>query len=645
MKAQQTDRLSGQSAENNISFGRHIGRYLAYWADPEPTPEDEQKLIHIGTRLGLELDKHNSYLELDDKQTLELLKKYNLICQPGQYDSPLLVEDKALYLPRYHRYESTVAQALLGLAERPASLIAAASEHGIAGHLANLFPDESDKVQNGRAQTNAKRVPEINWQRVAAATALHRHLTIITGGPGTGKTHTVACLLLLLLELLKHSGAEQEPRILLAAPTGKAATRLTESIRNFFQKPEIKDRHEEKLLAQMPGAAQTLHRMLGYRFLNGTFRFGANHKLDADWVILDESSMVDLRMMTQLLQALAPDTRLILLGDADQLVSVETGRVLGDICAQPKGRRWSESHASMLKNLTGYDFNDEVISEPLKVVNKTAGLDDCLCRLHKSHRFEGADGIGAFAEKVNQGDAEGALHILSAGHKRLQWYRDDDTSHLIQQAIDCYQEPYNFSQTLSATPEQERIREILEKFEKFRLLCITRHGPEGVIEVNRKVAAELRGGRTGLDTDFYPGRLIIITVNDYRLGLFNGDLGVILKSSKGSHRAWFVAPDNQLKSELVWELPEHESAFALTVHKSQGSEFGQIALMLPTQVQGDTAKLLTRETIYTAVTRAKDKVFIGAQEAMLTQAIRQRTVRHSGLQARLWGLSANEDDG
>ncbi len=481
------------------------------------------------------------------------LRASKVVGAPEEFTPLILDARDRLYLRRYWEYEQQLAKSI-----RSRAMSASPS----------MEADEKD------------------LQEVAAARAVANHFTVITGGPGTGKTRTVMRILALLLA---EPGGEKL-RIKLAAPTGKAAARLTESVRAV----------EEKL------AATTIHRLLGSLPGSPYFWHHAERPLGADVVIVDEASMVDLALMAKLVAAVPPTARLILLGDRDQLASVEAGNVLADICAA------AESAAP---------------NEP---------LHGAVVALHRNYRFAETGGIYRVSTAINAGDAEAALAALAEADGEVAWQPLPGAARLPpalrDPVIAGFRTYLEASDPLAA----------LSALQEFRILCAVRHGPFGVESLNA-IAEEILAGAGLLvpRRGWYAGRPIMITENNYNLALFNGDSGIVLPdpSAAGELRAFFLSAEGKLRRFLPSRLPVHETAFAITVHKSQGSEFGQVLLVLP---ESDSP-VLTRELLYTGLTRARKRVELWASEAALRAAIGRRVTRDSGLRDAL--LSRSEPEG
>ncbi|WP_435927672.1 exodeoxyribonuclease V subunit alpha [Dryocola sp. BD613] len=505
--------------------------------------------------------------------------------------TPLKLIGERVYLNRMWQNERAVAQ-FFGAQNRPMPL----DEQRLAVVLNQLF-----------APTN-----DIDWQKVAAAVALTRRISVISGGPGTGKTTTVAKLLAALVEL---SGASPL-RIQLAAPTGKAAARLTESLGSALRRLPLSDKQKEAL----PDDACTLHRLLGVQPNSQRLRYHAGNRLHLDVLVVDEASMVDLPMMAKVIDALPDHARVIFLGDRDQLASVEAGAVLGDICHYVTFG-YSSARAQELSRITDYLI-------PAGEGEHACALRDGLCLLQKSYRFDSQSGIGQLAYAVNASDARKAQATFSQGFtdiKKQPLRESDDYAAMIADALEGYRSCFELIRA-QAEPEQ-----ILEAFGRYQLLCALREGPFGVSGLNERIEQALLNKHQitrplPAASRWYSGRPIMIARNDSALGLFNGDIGIALERGEGL-RVWFSLPDGSVKSVQPSRLPEHETAFAMTVHKSQGSEFDHAALVLPNQF----TPVVTRELVYTAVTRARRRLSLYADDRVLEKAILTRTERRSGL--------------
>ncbi|XTZ39200.1 exodeoxyribonuclease V subunit alpha [Salmonella enterica] len=506
----------------------------------------------------------------------------------GDTPTPLILKDDRLYLHRMWSSEQRVAAFFTEKA------IPEVDETQLAQALNTLFPSTG----------------EIDWQKVAAAVALTRRVSVISGGPGTGKTTTVAKLLAALIQMAKG----EKCRICLAAPTGKAAARLTESLGKALRQLPLTTGQK----ALLPEEASTLHRLLGAQPGSQRLRHHAGNPLHLDVLVVDEASMIDLPMMARLIDALPPHARVIFLGDRDQLASVEAGAVLGDICAWVNAGYTTE-RAAQLSRLTG-------IALPAGEGHAASALRDSLCLLQKSYRFGNDSGIGQLAVAVNRGDKKATLAVFKQSFSDIE-RKPLDSADAYQEMIDDALAGYSHYLTLvqrNAAPE-----EIIAAFGEYQLLCALREGPFGVSGLNERLEQSLlRQRRISrlAHSRWYHGRPVMISRNDSALGLFNGDIGIALDQGQGV-RVWFPLPDGKIKSVQPSRLPEHDTAWAMTVHKSQGSEFDHAALILP----GQMVPVVTRELVYTAITRARKRLSLYADERILLQAIATRTERRSGL--------------
>ncbi|WP_237385916.1 exodeoxyribonuclease V subunit alpha [Xenorhabdus sp. Sc-CR9] len=497
------------------------------------------------------------------------------------------------------------------------------SERRVADFFASVeLADALDEIQTRRILDELFGVTaegEIDWQKVAAAVAVTSRISVISGGPGTGKTTTVAKLLVTLIKL--HEG--QQLSIQLAAPTGKAAARLTESLRDAVKKLALTPEQWRSI----PEQAQTIHRLLGAQPDSQKLRYGRDNPLSLDILIIDEASMVDLPMMAHLIDALPPRVKVIFLGDKDQLASVEAGAVLGDICRFAE-QGYSAKRAEQLGQLTGCQLTSYSVPDS---DNKVSAVRDCLCLLRKSYRFNSDSGIGQLASAVNQGDRKGVSAVLNHAFPDVYFNPlsvDEDYQRLLTETASGYY------QYLTMVNEGASEKAILAEFNRFRLLCGLREGPFGVVGLNQRLEQLLhRKGVITLSNNVenrgYAGRPVMILRNDSTLGLFNGDIGIMLRNQDNELKAYFQLSDGQIKGFQPSRLPQHETAYVMTVHKSQGSEFEHTALVLPTQY----SPIVSRELVYTALTRAREKLTIYAHRPVLDKAVATTTQRRSGLAA------------
>jgi exodeoxyribonuclease V alpha subunit len=536
------------------------------------------------------------------------LRASALVSSPGseQRPTPLVLDDGArLYLHRYADYQRRLAQSLLARVSREPTV----DDDTLRSGVARLFPPGPDKLS-----------AEHDEQRLAALIATTRGLCVISGGPGTGKTTTVVKILALLQEqALALYG--KPARIALLAPTGKAAARLAESINERVTSLDCTD----VVRAAVPRRAGTIHRELGFLPRTPTrFRHDALNPLTADVVLVDEASMVDLALMTKLVEAVPQEARLILLGDKDQLASVEAGAILGDIYNIDAPHGYSRELAHRIEELSGSP-------PPAEGPAPQPGIQDCMVQLTKSYRYDESSGIGALARAINRGDADTALSVL-LGEAGMP-YGEVALAHLDEQRP--LRGPLGatvvegFGAYLACDEPGDR----LEQLARFRVLCAHRRGALGVETLNALIEQRLReAGAIRGDGPHYDGRPILITKNDYQLGLFNGDVGVVHKRPGRAALVYFSTPEGPPRAVHPGRLPPHDTVFAMTVHKSQGSEFGRVALLLPERV----SPILTRELVYTAISRARDRVDLYGHERVLREAIGRTIERASGLRSALW---------
>ena len=535
------------------------------------------------------------------------------VALPAEYAAggrrPLVLDGDRLYLARHWEYERRL---VTSLGARAARRCAGVDETALAAGLDRLFPP----------LPNASPADAPDGQRVAAATAVRRHFAVITGGPGTGKTTTVCRLLALLAEqALTRDGVS--PRIVLAAPTGKAAARLAESVCAGIAALSL----AVDVAAAIPRVATTLHRLLGWQPRTPTrFRHGADLPLPADVVVVDEASMVDLALMAKLVDAVAPDARLILLGDRDQLASVEAGSVLADLCGGDEAQHAAHTWAHTWSNAPD---------------DGAPPVAACVVRLTRNYRYDGQGAIGRLATAVNAGDADEALAVLRAGAADASGTDGVAFVELADGRAGEAQAARACARAATAYARASRSRgpkEALDAFDALRILSAHRSGAWGVGGLNDAVVRHLAGtGDLPADAgarSWYHGQPVLITENDPSLELFNGDVGVVLADGDGrTLRAWFRSGTGAVRGVAPARLPAHETVYAMTVHKSQGSQFDAVVLVLPPR----PSPVLTRELLYTGVSRARRRVTVVGSEATLRAGIAERVQRSGGMRDALWG--------
>lgn len=504
------------------------------------------------------------------------------LCDDGAPAAPPhpLVLDAAgrLYLRRDFAAERTIRSWLLPRLQAQAAPVAAVQQALRA--LALHAPDAGQ---------------DVDWQLAAVVAAARAPFLLLTGGPGTGKTTTVARLLGVLRQL------EPDLRIAIAAPTGKAAARLGEALQQ-------RAASHPALQALATGLVPTtLHRLLGYLPLDDTFRAGPDRPLPYDCVVVDEASMVDPALLAVLCTALPANARLLLVGDRDQLAAVAAGQVLGDLCRAARPERGvGQGLAAFVQQATGMTLPVQTDAPPLA---------DCVVALRQNHRFAQQPGIAAFAQALAARQPAAALASLRAGHADLVLAADAGSA---LQAL----EPQLLAVAKASTPEQA-----LAGLTTVRILTATRHGPAGAAAWNRRVEILLASHGVRVDAPWYPGRPILITANDHQNRLWNGDLGVTFVDSDGRPAVLFPTAPGRLRAVSPLRLPAHETAWAMTVHKAQGSEFAQVLLVMPER----PGPLWQASLLYTGVTRAKERAVVLADAALLAPALANWPARSSGL--------------
>jgi len=548
---------------------------------------------------------------------LDKLKKSPVVGNPGEFCPLILDETNRLYLYRYWEYEKILSESIKKRVKEDVKEIDASL---LKESLKRLFPEQSEN--------------DINWQKVASLTAAIKRFCVISGGPGTGKTYTVAKILAILLEQAKG----EKLRIFLCAPTGKAAAKLSESIKKAKEELNCSDTIKQAI----PVQTYTIHRML--KTIPGLpyFRYNSENLLPADVVIVDEASMVDLALMSKLISSIPMTARLILMGDRDQLASVEAGSVLGDICDASGMQIFSKEYCKTIEDIAGEKVGEKSGEKPggkidtsIKAYEKGQGLYDCIVVLMKNLRFTGKSDIWELSQAINKGDWKEILSSLKNNEDRgvkLEKLGISSEKHSIitKKIINGYSEYLKENDPLIA----------LELFNRFKLLCALKVGPYGAYSLNRLAEEVLKKEkliRTDMSDNYpwYRGRPVLITKNDYSLGLFNGDMGITMPDPKevGSKLyVFFPEASGGVRRYSPYRIQEHETAYAMTVHKSQGSEFEHVCLVFPDK----DYPVLTRELVYTGITRARKSVLIWGSEHVLKAAVSRRIKRASGLRDALW---------
>jgi exodeoxyribonuclease V alpha subunit len=642
-----------------VAFGKRVGRWSGEQGASAAVAKTVQRvatLVSQATSNGhscARLDELADSLNTEAPMTLTvatlrmLLLESKVVGVPQAPESlPLILDDERLYLHRYFDYECRLASSL------------AARNVDRSGAIgANTLPANVLALLDRLFGANALESDAPDWQRIAAITALLGRVTIISGGPGTGKTTTVVNLLACLLE------ADPDCRIALTAPTGKAAARLTEVI--LQRAGHVPD----ALRAKLPTESSTIHRLLGGT-MNGDFRYDAANPLPIDVLVVDEASMLDLALAVRLIEAVPENARIILLGDKDQLAAVESGAVFSELSAHPTFSPQRIETLSQLSGVTPQMLRGPPLDpsarglmldpsapgptldpsargptldpsargptlDPSATQGPQTGLEDSVIWLRRNYRFAAGSAIGLLAAETRDGNATRVLEQLEhPSDPSLVWFNDGgsvpstDTSQAI---LDGYSRYIGAVRSNGADPGT-----ITAAFARFRVLCAVRDGPWGVNAINQQLSVHFR--RTlqhpldpGLRSEWYPGRPVMVLRNDHVLKLFNGDIGIVLPDPLGVLQVYFPDESGGFRAISPVRLPDHETAFAMTVHKAQGSEFEEILLVLP----AEKSRILTRELLYTAVTRARERLTIVANATVVGGTIETATKRVSGLLARV----------
>lgn len=641
-----------------------LGSLLADAGNTLSLPPEEQVRDTLSDSVAAEPDRLKpsdllARVTLSDCQSA--LKKACAVSN-GSHTSPLVLNENRLYLRRLWRYEQRIAQGIRQRLALPSPLADPASDSAgtLASALGQLFQS-----------------PEpVDYQKLACALAARNRFAVITGGPGTGKTTTVVNLLAALQAVAGQSAvrAGRKYRIRLAAPTGKAAARLNESIGGAVSRLPLAGLPGKVTLSDIPTRVTTLHRLLGSRPDTRTFRHNRDNPLLMDILVIDEASMVDVDLMASVFDALPANAQLILLGDKDQLASVDAGAVLGELCQRALEAHYTPETAQWLATITGSHIPDSLVDK------KGQPMDQAVAMLRKSYRFREDSGIRAFAEAVNTNALDSVMLrqireavfddvILLNGQTRKP--DPEDTLDLVcRHAITGSPEAFrNAGQDREVNGHRlpppvgyrhylERMRnhgltetsprehwdamavQVLNAFNDFQVLCALRKGPWGVEGLNDRIARQLLAEKLITRAEgWYPGRPVLITGNDYNLGLMNGDIGITLSvpwdrtdAGDPGYTLRVAFPDDDGPGGIRWISPSRlqqlETVYAMTVHKSQGSEFNHTCLVLPDRL----SPVLTRELIYTGITRARNWFSLITGDArILQEAVGQQVVRASGL--------------
>jgi exodeoxyribonuclease V alpha subunit len=525
---------------------------------------------------------------------------------------PIVYDLNRLYLRRYWQFEVELSKIINNLIKNNFPV-----DMDYGKQIINQLFVHNSNTQQSDKQNNA----EIDWQKIAVANALDKQFTIIAGGPGTGKTYTVTKLLAALQAL-----SANNLKIAMIAPTGKAAQRLNESI----QKSKNTLQHQQLISIQtiqsIPDNASTVHRLLGVKGDSHNFHYNKENRLPFDTIVIDETSMIDLPLMCRLLRAIKEDCRVIMLGDADQLPPVAAGNILSDLIVN-KTPCYSQFNSQQLSQLTGL------------YIPVTNTVYDYLTVLQKSHRFDGIGEIAQLAKLVINGKTDLSWNLLQQAKEQITFIELKSMFSFMDKLIEQYYAPL-FSSSLN-------ISKAFKLLNQFRFLVVTRLGEQGLVSINEYIKQYLlKNGYINENKEFYPGRPIMVTKNHYQLELYNGDIGILWLNKEDQLYAVFPLPIQQPTNSTSAEsdnidyfrwislgrLPEVETVYAMTIHKTQGSEFSHVALILPNQ----DSPILSQELLYTGISRASCKLSVCSDRLVWELAVKRKIRRYSGLKQRIF---------
>ncbi len=535
----------------------------------------------------------SSYFKIDNLDVAQL-KKEKMVSLKGDEKQPFILHQNRLYLQRYFNYESKILNRIFKFKNDNDELKQLDSLKEKKDFIKNLFPSTSNII---------------NWQLVAAINSFINNFTIITGGPGTGKTTTVAKILAIMFEI------DPNLKVALAAPTGKAAARMAESLKLADLK--VNENIKSKFEHLQPA---TIHRLLGYIPDSNYFKHNQNNPLLVDLLIIDESSMIDVALFSKLLDAVGENTKLILLGDKDQLASVEAGSLFGDLCLAQKQLNIFDKNRTQFINSLIDDKTSQIINNHESIDNHP--LFQHIVELKHSYRFKGEEEIGVFSKAIINNNQDAIKAFIDKNENGQVIIDTNYGAKLFHDFVKGYQDYIN----------EIDIKEALKKLNNLRVLCAVREGEQGLYITNRRIESyltEIKLINKGLE--FYLNRPIMVTKNNYALGLFNGDIGIIREDENKVLKAFFEKSDGELIPVLPGLLSQVETVFAMTIHKSQGSEFTNVLMILP---ESENMNMITRELLYTGLTRAKQKVILQASAATILKSAEAKVERASGINQR-----------
>lgn len=550
-----------------------------------------------------EIDKE----EIDDSDEMDInvdgaVNSY-FVTKEGNERKPFIFFNNKFYIYRYFKYETNIIYKINRIIEMEKQLEANRFQFLYEPSTRELL---KELYSGAKAGVNDK----TDWQFVGTILSFLHNFTIITGGPGTGKTTTVAKILALLYK------ENANIKVALTAPTGKAAMRVKEALKANPLPKKLGIGDKVASLQEF-----TIHRLLGYKPNSPYFKHDEDNHLNYDVVIVDEASMIDVALFYKLISALNPGSRIIILGDKNQLSSVEAGSLFADLCnSQNVLNSMSPNKFKLINDLI--ENKETCITSEYEQFKKQGDLFEHITELKVSHRFDDNSGIGLLSKNILASDISGSIKLLESNVSNIIYDSCYDTK-IFNDFIDKYR----------SYIEEPDIVKALEKINELRVLCVVREGERGIYQVNRRIEQYLRQKRLiKPNTEFYINRPIIVTKNYRDLGLYNGDIGLIRDDKYGNIKAFFLDDNNDLKPISPGLIAESETVFAMTIHKSQGSEYDNVLVMMPNTKENP---LLTRELLYTGITRAKTKIVIQGKKEVIETAILNKVERASGITERV----------
>ncbi len=540
----------------------------------------------------------SSFVFPEIKKWLQILNTRPCVGEPEEY-KPLILNKNRVYMYKFWVWEKKIAKYIKSKSGEPFEQC----DINAAKQIFNRIFDID----------NPKTYPII----LAGVSALLKKLTVIIGGPGTGKTTAAANILAMLINIETAKNSDKNMKIAFAAPTGKAAARLKEAMAKV--KTDIN--YDKKILSLIPETSYTIHRLLKPTFDFSAYRHNKTNPLDFDIIVIDEASMIDIKLMTALIEAIDKDTKVIILGDKNQLASVEPGAVLADICGDNKAESFSKNFISLVQQITGINQNS------LKNLQIKDNSFDNIIEFKTDFRFDKESGIKKLSDLINDQKAKEAFDYLKKGSKKdikfITVKKPADLHYELQKAVLTYYKDYLTS---------ENLEDCIRLFNQFKILCAVKKGYYGINTLNMAIEKMLEAKKLiSLKTKWYHKKPLLITKNDYQTNLFNGDTAIVFNTDQNIPYAVLSDSNGKIRQIACSMLAHYQTAYAITVHKSQGSEFDNVILVLP------DAKypVLTKELIYTAVTRAKKKVTILGTEEIFLYCVQRKAERASGLKEEL----------